>query len=84
MAASAAGGIAEATKSASDFESQMANIEKVTDLETAAELEGRFMDLAETIPVSRGALINLGEQAAKFGAEGPAEIEKFVSTVGKV
>ena len=84
MAASAAGGIAAATKSAGDFESQMANVEKVTDPETAAELEGRFMDLAETIPVSRGALINLGEQAAKFGAEGPAEIEKFVSTVGKV
>jgi len=84
MAASAAGGIAAATKSAADFEATMADVEKVTDAGTAAELEGQFMGLAETIPISREELVKLGEQAGKFGAEGTAEIETFVRSIGKI
>jgi TP901 family phage tail tape measure protein len=84
MAGLSAGGLVGAAKKASEFEDQMADVEKVTDPETAAELADRFQDLGEQIPVPVSELAKLGEQAGKFGAEGPDEIENFVEAVGKI
>lgn len=84
LAALSAGAMVAATKSAYNFESAMADVEKVTSGDTAAALEGKIMDLASTIPVARDELVTLAEQAGKFGVEGPENIEKFVSTVGKI
>ncbi|MFD1515117.1 phage tail tape measure protein [Halomarina rubra] len=84
LAALSAGGIAAATKSAYDFESAMADVQKVTSADTAAQLEGELMSLAETIPIPRRELVTLAEQAGKFGIEGSENISRFVETVGKI
>jgi len=78
------GALAGAAGKASEFEDAMADVEKVTDPETAAELGDRFQELGERIPISVTELARLGKEAGKFGAEAPDEIENFVSAVGKI
>jgi len=84
LAAAAAGGIAEATSAAISYESQMADVEKVTSEVAANDLEDSIQNLATEIPIATDELATLAEQAGKFGAEGTDEINQFVETVGQI
>jgi TP901 family phage tail tape measure protein len=76
--------LADAVGAAEEWESVMADVEKVTDPETAGELSGRLQDLSEEIPVATENFAELAEQAGKFGAEGVDDIENFVRTIAKI
>jgi TP901 family phage tail tape measure protein len=78
----AAGGAA--LKAASDFEDSMVEIQKVTDQTTADKLRGSVRSLAEEIPVSQDKLAGLTAETARFGVEGPKNIEKFTKVVAKL
>jgi TP901 family phage tail tape measure protein len=80
----AVGGLAAAAKEASNFESSLADVAKVTSQDTAAALEDDLMRMSENIPVARGELTKLAEQAGKFGVEGEDAIAGFVETTGKM
>ncbi|WP_135535369.1 phage tail tape measure protein [Halostella pelagica] len=74
----------KAASSASDFQSSMTDVAKVTDQETAQALRDDLMALSEEIPVSRSELTKLAEQAGKYGVESESAIAEFVETAGKM
>lgn len=76
--------IAGAIDQTRKFNDALANVQKVTSKETAGKLRDDLMRLNEEIPISLDNLTKLAEQAGKFGATAPDEIEKFVETVGKI
>jgi TP901 family phage tail tape measure protein len=86
LAAGAIGaiGFAAATKSASDFESSLADVEKVTSESTMEGLKDDIRTLNTELPITRKDLTKLAEQAGKFGVEGEENIANFVETVGKL
>lgn len=91
-AAVAAGGIAalagalagKSVSAAADFESAMADVEKVTDEATAEELTGSIQDLSEEVPLATGELASLAAQAGRFGVEGSENIEEFTRVAGEM
>ena len=84
LGALAAGGIAKSVDAAASFESQMADVQKVTSKGTAGKLKQDIKDISAEIPIAKGELATLAEQAGKFGVEGSENISKFVKTVGKI
>jgi len=79
-----AAAMGKAADSASNFESSMADVAKVTSTAVASDLQDDLMELSEEIPVSRKRLTKLAEQAGKFGVEGEENITQFVETTGKM
>ena len=81
----AAGGLAvlsgalagKSVSAAADFESALADLQKVTNEQTADELADDIQGLAEEIPLSTEALAGLATQAGRFGVEGTENIREF-------
>ena len=84
LGALAAGGIAKSIDAAASFESQMADVRKVTSEGTAGQLKEDIKDLSTEIPIAKGEMATLAEQAGKFGAEGASEIKGFVKSVSQI
>jgi len=84
LAAVSAGGIAKATQAAVDFESQMAEVQKVTSEAVADEMSGKIQQMAKDIPLTTKKLASLTEQAGRFGVEGTKNIKEFTRNVAKM
>jgi len=88
----AAGGVAalagalggKSVAAAADFEAAMADVQKVTDQETAAELSDDIQELSEEIPLATDELADLAAQAGRFGAEGAEEIRDFTEVAAEM
>ncbi|MCU4744493.1 phage tail tape measure protein [Natronoglomus mannanivorans] len=80
LAGAGAAGLASSANAAADFEQAMADVEKVTDPQTAAELSDSIKDLAGEIPMAHEELATLATQAGRMGAEGEEEIANFTET----
>ncbi|WP_226041562.1 phage tail tape measure protein [Natrinema sp. DC36] len=84
LGALAVGGLAKATSAAAAFESQMVEVEKVTDPETARQMGDAIQEMASRMPVAQKELANITAQAGRFGIEGSENIENFTETVAKM
>lgn len=84
LAAGAGAALAGSTNAAMDFESSLADIEKVTDAATADELGDDIKDLAGEIPLAHSELAELSTQAGRMGAEGADEIAAFTETAAQM
>lgn len=77
-------GFAKAASAAAEFESQMVEVEKVTNPETAREMGHAIRDMAEELPVAHEELAQIAADAGRFGLEGSQNIQNFTRTVSKM
>lgn len=84
LAGLAAKGLSSAVTAAADFEQAMANVEKVTNAEVAAEMRSELMEMAETIPLTTSELAELAAQAGRMGAEGTEEVAAFTEVAAEM
>lgn len=84
LAGGFAAALAGAAREAAEFETAMADVEKVTDASTMEEMRGEIMRIASEVPIAQNELAELATQAGKFGVEGSENISKFVETVGQI
>ncbi|MCU4754236.1 phage tail tape measure protein [Halobacteria archaeon AArc-curdl1] len=84
LAGIGAAGLASSASAAADFEQAMADVEKVTDAQTAEELSDSIQDLAGEIPLAHEELAELATQAGRMGAEGTEEIEDFTRVAAQM
>lgn len=84
LAALAGGAMAGAINEARKFQSEMVELEKVTNPETAREMSGAIKEMAETIPLAQTELAQIASDAGRFGIEGPKNIESFTRAVSKM
>lgn len=84
LGALAVGGLAKSASAAMDFEQAMADVEKVTNAETAEALSEPIQDMAEDLPLAAEELSALAADAGRFGAEGAEEIESFTRTAAEM
>lgn len=74
--------LALGTGAAADFETQMAELQKVSDAETMAEMRGEIREMARTMPMAHDELSTLAADAARFGIEGTKNLRNFTRTAG--
>lgn len=84
LAALSAGGFAAAASGAAAFESQMVEVEKVTNPETAREMSEAIQEMARTIPLAQKELAHITASAGRFGIRGSENIESFTRSVAKM
>jgi TP901 family phage tail tape measure protein len=76
--------LSDATSASMNFEQAMADVEKVTDPETAEAMGDEIQGMAERIPLAHDELAELATQAGRMGAEGSEEIASFTETAGSM
>lgn len=77
--------LADAISASSDFESSMADVEKVvSDADVAGEIGDDIQELAEEIPLAHDQLAELATQAGRMGAEGSDEIAEFTEVAAQM
>ena len=84
LATLASQGIRSSVNAAGEFEAAMANVEKVTDSETVAQLGESIRELSTRIPLAHEELAALATQAGRMGAEGAEEIEAFTEVAASM
>lgn len=80
LALLAAKGLADATSAAADFEEQMARVERVTDPQTAEQMNDAILEMANRMPVAHDELATIAETAGRLGVEGE-NLEEFSESV---
>jgi len=84
MTAPITAGIGAAVNEFSKFEDAMVEVEKVTNPDTAKEMDSAIKDMSQTIPLARTELANITADAGRFGIEGTKNIKSFTETVSKM
>lgn len=84
LSALATEGIRRSVMAASDFQTAMADVEKVTDPETAREMNGAIREMAGELPLAHKQLAELAAQAGRMGAEGTAEVQEFTRVAAEM
>ena len=83
LAAVSAGGLALATKAASDFQDSMIEVEKVTSKEFASGFRDDILEMTKTIPLAATEIADLTAQAGRFGVA-EEHIKSFVESTAKM
>lgn len=76
--------LSSAINEAVRFESQIAEIQKVTDAFTASQMRSEIKGMAEEIPLARREIASIVEASGRMGVEGTENIARFTETVGKI
>lgn len=84
LAGLATEGLRRSVGAASDFQTAMADVEKVTDPETAEAMSVAVRDLAADLPLAHEEIAELVVQAGRMGAEGADEIEEFTRVAAEM
>ena len=84
LAGLSAGGLASAVNSAANFESQLVELEKVTDPTTAREMGTAIQDMASRMPLAQSELAGIAEQAGRLGIEGTDNIQNFTEVTAEM
>lgn len=84
LGALAVGGMAKSVEAAASLEEAMTGVEKVTDPETAREMEGAIRDMAGEMPLAVEELAGITEQAGRLGVEGVENLESYTETVAQM
>lgn len=79
-------GLKSVVNDAIKFESAFTGVRKTVDLSEQGfqQLEKRFTELSETIPVSREELAGIGELAGQLGVGGVENLQLFTETIAKI
>lgn len=84
LSAVATGALVAAVDEMRKFEDAMADVQKVTDEQTAGQVAEDIREIATEVPIAQENLAAIAEQAGKFGIEGSENIRSFVETVGQI
>jgi len=84
LGAAVVGGAAKAVSAAATFESQMADVEKVTNPETARKMGVAIKEMAAEMPVAHKELALITEEAGRLGIEGPKNIKNFTKVTAQM
>lgn len=76
--------LSESVAAASTFESQMTEVAKVTDPETANSVGAAIRDLALEMPIATEKLMDIAAAAGRMGIEGKDNILEFTTAVAKI
>lgn len=79
-----AGSFGILAKKAADFESSMAEVEKVTDASTVEAMSNEILRMGQNIPKTTEELAHMTAQAARFGVRGTENLRNFTEITSKM
>lgn len=76
--------LANASQAAADFETEMVELQKVTDAQTMRQMGDAISDMAQKIPRTQEELANIASVAGRLGIDGAGNIRQFTRVVAEM